>query len=122
MAQPETKEISQYLDNKSFNSTYKIYENLGYGYSSDDSAIHALAVDATGKLKVGESPLPTGAATETTLNKLVGLNIGEFDKATQTQNATQDIWAFELNATPTKTVTITYTDATKVTISTVILT
>ncbi len=60
-------------------------------------------------------------ATEITLAKLVGMNISQFDKVTQTQNSTQDIWAFELSSTPTKTVTITYTDATKGTISTVVL-
>jgi len=46
-------------------------------------------------------------------------NIGAWDKVTQTQAALTDSWAFEVNAVPTKTVLITYTDAGKGTISTV---
>ena len=45
--------------------------------------------------------------------------IGLWDKVTQVQNATTDVWSFELASVATKTVTITYTDTTKEIISTV---
>lgn len=57
MTYEDTRESSQTLDNRSFNDSFKIYENLIYGYGSDGN-IHAVAVDPSGNLSVeldGES-------------------------------------------------------------------
>lgn len=95
--QDVTKDTSQYTDNKSFNPTFEMYEHIAYG---DDGAGNVVALKADN-------------ATETTLAKLVGLNIGEFTKVTKSVTATEDIYSFELNTVPTKVVTVTFTDATK---------
>lgn len=66
--------------------------------------------------------LPLGAATESTLAKIPGLAIPIFDYCALSQNSTQDIWTFKTGGaagTLVATVTITYTDTTKATISTV---
>jgi len=63
--------------------------------------------------------------TITTGGALTGLSIPTYDAAQLTQNATQDIWTFYdggLAGTLVATVTITYTDGTKATISTVVKT
>jgi hypothetical protein len=53
---------------------------------------------------------------------VAGFTIPRADSITQTQNATQDIWTYRFGATVVTTITITYTDATKATISTVVQT
>lgn len=70
----------------------------------------------------GSSTLPTGAATETTLLKTVGLGLPEFDYCSQVQAATTDTWTFKTGGvagTTVATVTITYTGTDKGTISSV---
>ena len=70
---------------------------------------------------VNDSGTAINPATEGTLAKLAGMSIGEWDKVTQTQVTLTDTWAFELNSAAINTVVITYTDATKAVISTVVL-
>jgi len=51
-----------------------------------------------------------------------GISLPNYDYVAQTQDATHDFWTFKtggVGGTLVATVTITYTDATKVTISTV---
>lgn len=95
-----------------------------------------MAVKATGSTAGGSSvnvvnvvsvsvaslPLPSGAATEATLAKIPGLAIPMYDYVSLAQNATQDIYSFKSGGsggTLVATVTITYTDSTKATLSTV---
>lgn len=47
-------------------------------------------------------------------------DLGSYDTVELTQNTTQDIWAYKLNGVLTNTVTITYTDSSKATISSVV--
>jgi hypothetical protein len=76
----------------------------------------------SGSVSVTGTVTVTDVATEATLAKIPGLAIPIFDYCALAQNATQDIWTFKTGGaggTLVATVTITYTDATKVTISTV---
>jgi hypothetical protein len=76
---------------------------LASGY--DGVNIHDLATDTNGVLKIAG-----------------GFNVPVFDYVTLTQATLIDTWVFKsggVGGTTTATITITYTDATKVTISTV---
>ena len=62
-------------------------------------------------------------ATETTLAKIPGLGVPQHDAVSQSQDATHDVWSFYtggLAGTLVATVTITYTDGTKTTITSVV--
>ena len=86
------------------------------------NAIEDFVVQAT---RIDTSKLSTSAKQDETkviLSKLVGMDIGEFDKVTQTRTVVKDIWSFELDSVATKVVTITYVDSTKEVISTIVLT
>lgn len=67
-------------------------------------------------------PLPNGAATEATLAKIPGIGIAQFDYCSLSQTATQDVWMFKIGGaggTLVNTVTINYTDSTKITVANV---
>ena len=86
------------------------------------NAIEDFVVQAT---RIDTTKLSTSAKQDETkviLSKLVGMDIGEFDKVTQTRTVVKDIWSFELDSVATKVVTITYVDSTKEVISTIVLT
>ena len=73
-------------------------------------------------IKTGTTGTNTSIATETTLLKLVGIGIPEWDYTNLTQAATTDTWVFKTGGaggTTVATVVITYTDTTKATISNV---
>ena len=54
MAYQDTRESSQTLDNRSFNDTFKIYENLIYGFDGTNAA--AIKVNTDGSLRESERP------------------------------------------------------------------
>lgn len=49
-------------------------------------------------------------------------NLGSYDTVELTQDATHDIWSYKLSGVHTYTITITYTDSGKATISSVVRT
>jgi hypothetical protein len=66
-----------------------------------------------------------GLATEATLAKIPGISIPIYDAASLSSGSTTDVWTFRtggVGGTLVATVTITYTDSTKATISTVVKT
>lgn len=83
-------------------------------------------VVAYGSVVVSQSTLPTGAATEALQNDikagiqaLAGLSIPAWDTATPTFGATADTWVFKLSTVTVWTVTISYTDSTKLIVSSI---
>jgi len=112
-------------------SLLKAIAGLGAGGGLTDAELRASPVPVTGPLTNAElraAPVVVtgvageGLATEATLLKVPGLSIPIYDYVSLTQNATQDIWEFKDGGAAGSTVaivTVTFTDATKATISTV---
>ena len=69
----------------------------------DGANIHDLAVDTNGVLKIAS-----------------GFNIPVYDNITLTQATLTDTWVFKVGSTTVSTITITFTDSAKGTISTVV--
>ena len=69
----------------------------------DGANIHDLAVDTNGVLKIAS-----------------GFNIPVYDNITLTQATLTDTWTFKVGANTVSTITITFTDSAKGTISTVV--
>lgn len=77
---------------------------------------------STGSTAPGADVTVTNFPTSLLVYEQGGFTIPHCDSATQTQDATHDIWTLKLGSTIVATITITYTDATKVIISTIVQT
>lgn len=82
----------------------------------DNGALHVI-VDSGGGT--------TGGATEATLLKLNGFSLPVYDSIVPTFNATSDVWVYKTGGASGATVatlTVSYTDATKAVITSVVRT
>ena len=77
----------------------------------------ALDVNATVSSIVG-----SGIATEASLTKLNGFSIPVFDSIYPTYNATSDVYVYKLATVTVATLTVSYTDATKTVMTSIIRT
>ncbi len=123
---PELKEIQRILN--TLNNNLVEFDVPDFDYKRlEDILKRNLNISVSGggginKHILNKAGTTINPATEDTLSKLVGLAITQYDYVSQTQNSTQDIWTFKnggSGGTTVATITITYTDSTKVTISTV---
>jgi hypothetical protein len=72
-----------------------------------------------GSVNVVSSALPAGAASEATLNQILGTSIPNWDEVTPTYNATSDVYVYAFDGTTVLTITVNYTDNTKSVISSI---
>lgn len=90
--------------------------------SNTSQAVTGTFWQATQPVSAASLPLPTGATTETTLAKIPGMAIPIHDYISLAVAATTDTYTFKTGGsggTTVATVTITYTDSTKATLSSV---
>jgi tRNA(Ile2) C34 agmatinyltransferase TiaS len=97
-----TKLTEQYVDNLEHDETYRLKKVMPYGYDGTNAV--ALKVASDGSLITS------------------GMVSVSYDSIALVQAALTDTWTYKSGVTTVATVTVTYTDATKVTISTVVRT